>query len=101
VVGPAPHLRRELDLDADDARNLARGVRDRLRDDVLRRAGRRRELDRDDDAAAVDRDRLDEPRRDEVSVERGLLDAGERRADVFFEGGNGRSLGDDPARRQG
>ena len=70
--------RRHLDLHVPDARQRRdRGSR-LITQQVLHGAGRRRELDHERHAFAFDRELLDEPERDDVLVQIGILDGFER-----------------------
>ena len=83
-----PDHRAPGDLDLLDPDLAQRRVHVAL-DLVLERAGRRRQLDREGDIGAVDRDVLDHVQRDDVAPELGLLDVAEGVEDgAFGEGGH-------------
>jgi hypothetical protein len=76
VAGPVdPH---------DAGSERAQGIDDIALDGRLERAGRRRELDREVDDAAVDGDVLDHPERDEVTPDLGILHPTQRGEDVLI-----------------
>ena len=73
-----PHHGRHLDVDGRDAGDAANGGGGLFAELLLDRTGRRGELDRDADGAAVDGDALHEAEADDVLVEIGILDDAKR-----------------------
>ena len=68
------HARAHLHVDRADARELHHRRARLIAQLILHRTRRRRQLDRERDPAAVDRQVLDEPEADDVAVEIGILD---------------------------